>query len=96
MSAIADTTIQIRIDKKTKEDAKKNLGKIGMDISTATRLFLKQINRTKSLPIKGLTENGFTPEYEDMLIREANWAKKHGKRYSSVEEMHKDILGDLI
>ncbi|MCG2694930.1 type II toxin-antitoxin system RelB/DinJ family antitoxin [Candidatus Parcubacteria bacterium] len=76
MSTAGNTTLQIRIDKKTKENARKVFEKIGMDLSTAVRLFLKQAERTKSLPIKGLTENGSTPEYEDLLIREAKWAKK--------------------
>ena len=53
----ADTTIQIRIDKKTKENARKVFAKIGMDMSTAIKLFLNQAERTKSLPIKGLTES---------------------------------------
>ena len=89
------TTLQIRIDKKEKEETRKVLGGLGMTLSSATKLFYNQIRKTKSLPIKGLTENGFTPEYEAMLIKEAKWAKKHAKRYSSVEEMHADILSDL-
>ena len=85
-------TLQIRIDEKTKKEAKKVFGNLGLSISTAIKLFLKQAKKTKSLPIKGLTENGFTPEYEKMLIKEAEYALKHGKRYDSVEEAHADIL----
>jgi len=89
------TTLQIRIDKKDKEASKKVFAGMGMTLSTAIKLFLKQAQKTKSLPIKGLTENGFTPEYEQMLIKEAKWALKYGKGYSSAEEMHADILSDL-
>ncbi|MBU1046681.1 type II toxin-antitoxin system RelB/DinJ family antitoxin [Patescibacteria group bacterium] len=89
---MTSTTLQIRIDKKEKEEARKVFSDMGMTLSTAIKLFLNQTRKTKSLPIKGLTENGFTPEYEQMLIKEAKWAKKHGKGYDSVDEMFKDIL----
>ncbi|MFH1402192.1 MAG: type II toxin-antitoxin system RelB/DinJ family antitoxin [Patescibacteria group bacterium] len=89
------TTLQIRIGKKEKEETKKVFAKMGLTLSSATKLFYNQARKTKSLPIKGLTENGFTPEYEDELIKEAEWALKYGKRYSSAKEMHDDILSDL-
>lgn len=89
---MASTTIQIRIDKKEKEETRKVFEELGMTLSSATKLFFNQARKTKSLPIKGLTENGFTPEYKEMLIKEADWALKHGKRYSSVKEMFDDIL----
>ena len=89
------TTLQIRIDKKTKEETKKIFADMGMTLSTAIKLFLNQSRKTKSLSIKGLTENGYTPEYEAELIKEAEWALKYGKGYSSAKEMHDDILSDL-
>ena len=92
--ATNSTTFQIRIDKKDKEETRKVFEKLGLNMSTATKLFFNQVRKTKSLPIKGLTENGFTPEYEKMLIREAEWALKYGKGYSSAKEMHDDILSD--
>jgi DNA-damage-inducible protein J len=92
---MTSTTLQIRIDKKEKEENQKIFADMGMTLSSAIKMFLHQARKTKSLPIKGLTENGFTPEYEQMLIKEAKWAKKHAKRYTSVEEMHADIFPDL-
>lgn len=92
---MSSTTLQIRIDKKDKEAVKKVFDSLGMTLSSAIKLFLRQAQKTKSLPIKGLTENGFTPEYEAELIKEAEWALKYGKRYSSAKEMHDDILSDL-
>ena len=86
------TTLQIRIGKKEKEETRKVLDDLGMTLSSATKMFYNQIRKTKSLPIKGLTENGFTPEYEAELIKEAKWAKKYAKRYTSVDKMFKDIL----
>ena len=44
------STIQIRIDKKTKEEAKENLAELGLDLSTAIKTFLKQVNIRKEMP----------------------------------------------
>jgi len=91
---MTSTTFQIRIDKKDKEATRKVFAKLGLTLSSATKLFFNQARKTKSLPIKGLTENGFTPEYEDELIKEAKWTLKYGKRYSSIQEAHADIFSD--
>ncbi|MBU4536786.1 type II toxin-antitoxin system RelB/DinJ family antitoxin [Patescibacteria group bacterium] len=89
---MTSTTLQIRIDKKEKEETRKVFEDLGMTLSSATKMFYNQARKTKSLPIKGLTENGFTPEYEEELIKEAEWALKYGKSYSSAKEMFDDIL----
>lgn len=49
----------------------------------------------KGIPFKVLTENGFTNEQEDEMLREVVEVKKlYGKSkrkgYSSVEELHKN------
>lgn len=62
-------TIQIRIDEKTKTAAKKILETLGLDISGAIKMYLKQIILRKGLPFKVLTENGMTPEEEDEILR---------------------------
>ena len=46
-----DTTIQIRIDKKTKEGTEKTFNRLGLDISTAIRMFLRQAIITNSFPL---------------------------------------------
>ncbi len=85
--------IQVRIDSKTKKEAKKVLENIGMDTSTAVKILFKQIINTQSFPVDiGRTANGFTSQQEKEIIKETEWALKHGKRYSSIEEAHRDIL----
>ena len=86
------TTLQIRIDKKTKNETKKIFGDLGLNMSTGIKLLLKQMTKAKSISFKPLTANGYTEEYEKELIKEAKWAKKYAKRYTSVDEMFKDIL----
>lgn len=85
------TTIQLRIDKKTKEQAQTIFEKLGMDMSGALKLFLTQVIRTKSIPFIARTENGYTPEYEQMILRESEYAKNYGKRFKSVKELVDDL-----
>ncbi len=40
------------------------------------------------------TENGITVAKENKMIRDTEWTLKHGKKYTSAEEAHRDVLGD--
>lgn len=86
-----NTTIQLRIDKVTKDKAQVIFKKMGLDMSSATKMFLSQVVRTKSIPFTVRTVNGFTPEYEKELLKETAWAEKHGKRFKTVEALMKDL-----
>ena len=90
--AKADSTIQVRIDAKTKKQAKKTLNDIGIDMSSAIKLFLRNVVITQSIPFSLRTENGFTVEYEQMLLREAENATKYSRGYKTAKELHNDIL----
>lgn len=88
------TTINIRIDKATKIKAQAIVEDFGLDISTAIKAFLKKVIQTSSIPFsfeqKGRLNN---PKYVARLMKEVEWAKKYGKRFSSAKEMIDDILG---
>ena len=84
--------IQVRIDAKTKREAKMVLEEIGMDTSTAVNILFKQIAKTGHFPIELRTINGFTLKQEREMIKETKEAIKHGKSYATIEEAHKDIL----
>jgi len=86
-----NTTLQIRIDSKDKIEAQKIFKKMGMDLSSGIKTFVRQVITDRAMPFQARTENGFTPEYEAMLIKESEWAKKHAKRYDSVKEMMADL-----
>lgn len=86
-----NTTLQIRIDAKDKIAAQRILKSMGMDLSTGIKTFIKQITIDKALPFQPRTANGFTPEYEAMMVKESEWAVKHAKRYKNAEEMFKDL-----
>ncbi len=89
-----NTTLNIRINKKFKEDADKELKKMGLSLSSGIKIFFKEVINTKSIPFKIRTENGFTPEQEEQMIKEGEWALKYGKSYSSAKELFDDILKD--
>ena len=87
-----NATIQLRIDAATKSKAQKVLKELGLDLSSAVKLFLTQVVRSRSLPISNLTVNGFTPAQERRALKELKWTKKYGKRYPSVKEAMDAIL----
>lgn len=87
-----DTTIQLRVDRKTKQQAKKTLDEIGLDFSSAIKLFLKSVITTESIPFDIRTKNGFTLKQEQEILKETERVLKNGKRYSNAKELHKDLI----
>ncbi|MCD6434995.1 MAG: type II toxin-antitoxin system RelB/DinJ family antitoxin [Clostridiales bacterium] len=84
------SNIQIRIDEKEKREAKKIFEKIGLDMSSAIKLFLKQTTLRKGLPFLLLTENGLILEEEDRIIKAAEEAKK-GKNVTKIMDSEEAI-----
>jgi DNA-damage-inducible protein J len=85
-------TVNIRINKQTKQQAQKIVEKMGLDLSSAIKLFLNKVIITKSIPFEIRTVNGYTPEFEAKMLKELEWSKKNGKRYTSTKEAFRDIL----
>ncbi len=84
-------TLNVRINKNTKQQAQKIVEKMGLDLSSAVKLFLNKVIITKSIPFDVRTENGYTPAFEARLLKEVKYLKKHGKRYDSFEEAIKEL-----
>ena len=82
------TTINIRIEEKIKSQATKTLAKLGLDMSSAVKLFLHQVVNEQGLP--------FAPTKNPAAIR-ARWdeqvaeALRNGKSYTSAKELHAAI-----
>lgn len=87
-----NTTLQVRIDKKTKNKAQKIFKDLGIDMSSGIKLFLSKVINTKSIPFIPVTKNKFTRTQEKEILREIEYALKHGKRYNSVDEAFDDVL----
>lgn len=88
------TTLQIRIDKKTKTAAQKAFHSMGLDMSSGVKLYLTQVMHTKKIPFPVLSFDYLSQEKKLQIIKEAKYALKHGKSYATIQEAHSDILGE--
>ncbi len=80
--------IQIRVDEKLKKKVDIIFYDMGLDMPTAIRLFLKKVAVTKSIPFElksSRTENGFTPEFEDEILKAATEKDQIGPFKSAKE-----------
>lgn len=85
------TTVQIRIDKKTKDKTAKILAGMGMTMSSAIQLYFSQIIKEEALPFHpGRTDKEIAAEWR----AGAKEALKNGKSYVSTKEMIDDIMND--
>ncbi len=89
-----NTTLQIRIDKKTKDAAQKTFRSMGLDMSSGVKLYLTQVMHTNTIPFPIFSFDNLPREKKLALVKESKWALKHGKRYATVQELHADILKD--
>ena len=86
-------TINVRIDKQTKERAQKIVEDMGLDLSSAIKLFLNKVIKTKTIPFVVSSQGKMNdPKFIKMIQEDTEWARKYGKKYTSVKEMFDDIL----
>lgn len=65
-------TIQVRVSDKDKKAVQKVLDSLGLDVTSAVRVFFKRIIFDEGIPFpvsKRLTVNGFTPEFEAEVLK---------------------------
>lgn len=86
------TTLQIRIDKKTKDAAQKAFHSMGLDMSSGVKLYLTQVMHTKTIPFPIFSFDNLPRAKKLQIVKEAEWALKHGKRYTDIKKLHADIL----
>lgn len=89
--ATSQTTIQVRIDAKTKRESKRILDLIGLDMSSAIKIMLRNIIITKSFPFELRTENGFTVAQEMQMLADLADAHKNAKKFDTVDEFLADL-----
>ncbi len=85
-----NSVINFRTSDKVKRDSTRLLNKMGLDMSTALNLFLNNIIITKTLPMKIVTENGYTPEFEDEILK-ASKDKIGSKTYADIRDFWSDV-----
>ena len=70
------TTLQVRIDEKTKKSAQAVLARLGLDLSAAINVYLKQIVIQRGLPLSTITENGLTIQEEMDILQASDEARR--------------------
>lgn len=90
-------TIQVRIDAATKKSAQTIVNRLGFDLSSAIKIYLRQITQKKGLPFPVVTKNGFTFFQEDELVKVSNQTLRQFKSgklkgYKSFKSMLKDLF----
>lgn len=86
--------IQIRIDAKTKNEAKKVFDSLGMDMSSAVKLFFRQVINAKNFPCELRDENGLTLKNAEILRVAILDAKNSNKKFDKGSALIRDALKD--
>ena len=83
------TTMNIRVDSYIKNNAKKIFAELGMDLTTAVNIFLRQSIREHGMPfeLKLRVPNDETLE----AIRQVNNKEDLSKPFSSISELMEDL-----
>ena len=92
-----NTIMTVRIDSKIKNEAQKIFAKMGLDLSSAVKLFMNQSVLEQGLPFKPSTINGYTDEFEDRILyedKQLNYAIKTGKSkgYNSTAKLYAELM----
>ena len=84
------TNLNIRIDKNVKETSEKVFEDLGLNMTTAINMFLRQVIRVNGIPfeIKGDVPNKETIEAIEESIK---LAKDNTEGYSNVEDLKKAL-----
>jgi DNA-damage-inducible protein J len=85
---MASTKIAVRTDSQVKQQAQEVFQNLGMDMSTAVNLFLKQSIVEQRLP--------FQPSLHDMNNIQARYEAEHhiGKEFTNVEDLIRELHSD--
>ena len=83
------TTLNVRIEEGLKTKASKTLGKLGLDMSGAVKLFLTQVVKEDGLPFTPTNNKAILKDRWDKQIA---YALKYGKSYKTGKEVLADLL----
>ena len=92
MRAKNSEQLQIRIDSKIKKEAKTILDQLGLDMSSAVKMFFRQIINAKNIPFELRGENGLTLHKAEMLRESIIDAKNSPKSFKSGATLIEDVL----
>ncbi len=82
------TTINIRIEDETKAQAAKTFAKLGLDMSSAVKIFLNQVVHEKGLPFIPTINPTALRDRWDAQVKEAFMEQG----YSTAKDLHEVLL----
>lgn len=84
------TNLNIRIDKDVKESSEKVFENLGLNMSTAINIYLRQVIRVNGIPFE---IKGETPNNDTLLAMQESLKLSQNKSigYSSIEELKKSL-----
>ena len=88
---MTNTSMNIRMDSEIKNKAQKLFAELGMDMTTAVNIFLRQAIRTRSIPF---TVTADVPNATTLAALEEGERLAHdpgAKRFKSVDELFKEL-----
>ena len=86
------TVLQVRIDERTKQNAEFVLKSVGLDLSTAIRMFLVKVIRTGGIPFEPVIEENFDEKDFDKAWKDIS---KHAKE-KGLDKMTLDEINEII
>lgn len=92
MSSIT-TSLNVNVNAETKKEASKVLDELGLNMTTAINIYLKQIVKHNGIPFE--VKNRVPNHKLKKALKEADKiikGKVNSKAYSSAEDLMKDIL----
>lgn len=90
--------LQVRMERSLKEDAEAVFAEMGLDTTTAVRIFFTKVARTRSIPFQLKAEPEFTPEQEARILQAWEESKDPANLsgpFSSASELFKH-LDDVV
>ena len=94
----APVKLQVRMDRQLKEAAEEIFSEIGIDATTAVRMFFTKVAKTRSIPFALKAEPEFTPEQEKQILaaaKESEDPENLSKPYTDVAEMFRDMRAEI-
>ena len=91
---MASVVLQTRVDLETKKEAEDLFESLGLDLTTAIRLFLKQSINQKRIPFEILPPQEEFSDSTLAAIEEARKISKNpkSKKYATAKDLLKDCL----
>jgi DNA-damage-inducible protein J len=86
--------LQVRMERSLKEEAEAVFAEMGLDTTTAVRIFFTKVARTRSIPFLLKAEPEFTPEQEARILEAWEESKNPANLsdpYTDVAEMFRDL-----